>query len=276
LKEKIEDTFSLQLDISRKKGNEGINYIDFENYDLILMDYNLKDNVKGKEIYDIIRKKLSYIDIVFYSSNAKCIERYFSTDKTEGAFFTEHKSPDFEEKVIGIIQKIIRRSESIHNLRGMVLDGVSELDYSIEYLISKWVEKYESKDVINKKIIEYHNDILKDTKKSNDLLNSSECQYTFFTSSEKNMRIFDSSRKARLLQCLIDDLESKGLKLNTPDFYKNFEKEIIIPRNIIAHVKSLNQDVINKLGLENKQDLHKHFREVVIKHKKLLDDLLES
>lgn len=96
----------------------------------------------------------------------------------------------------------------------------------------------------------------------------------------ENFSDFSLYQKSRILNCVLKAMVRSG-KLNTKykDFHKNFNEEIIIYRNALAHQKSTNK----KLYIQAKDNFididdifYKQIRTSIIKYKELLDELFNN
>ena len=106
-------------------------------YDLILMDYKLAAGNTGEKIIELIRDNSILTDILLYSSEySKMVDTLVAQSPLiDGVYFADRKNALFEEKLHGIIHKIVRRSEDVVNLRGFFLDNTSDFEVRIKELL---------------------------------------------------------------------------------------------------------------------------------------------
>ena len=114
-------------------------------YDLILLDYKLEEETTGDVIARSIRSHKVLTDILLYSSHT---EELYNAIKNgvpdlDGIYITKRDTKTFKDKVTGIIEKIIKRSEDIVNLRGFVLDNTSDFETRIMVMLSKCYSIFE-------------------------------------------------------------------------------------------------------------------------------------
>ena len=119
--------FSKKLISGKKEG------IDYNGYDLILMDFNLS-NTTGDTIIKDIRNFDVLTDVVFYSEHkSNILKNKVMENNLEGVYYANREKTQFLDKVKRIIQCTIKKVQDLNNLRGLVMAEVSELD-------SRWIQ----------------------------------------------------------------------------------------------------------------------------------------
>jgi hypothetical protein len=241
--------------IERRIGNEvDINNILSNEYDLILMDFNLAEGNSGDNIIQSIRDQNVLTDILFYSAQyeemLKAItgknvqydeglkEIIVKSPPIDGIYYVHRNKDLFYPKVDGLISKIVRRSQDVVNLRGVVLDNTSEFDNKMKEIFNiSWQKISEDERA---KIRKYTEDIIKNVKKDNekkiDDVLAAKCSYTASLNSPDY--IIDSFKKARIMCKVLDILVDKyGLEIENKyrQFAENYLNEIIIYRNALGH-----------------------------------------
>ena len=202
---------------------------------------------------------------------------------------------EFMSKVQSLIDKAVRRSSNLINIRGIVMDTTSEFDNKITDLINIiWPLLDNEKEIqiankIKKKILE---DNIKTAKKL-------ETKYTNINKENINNllseRDFSAMRKARLLSWCIEsnkELKNKlqttfkeNLQLNNGNeynkFFEQYNNDIIKYRNALAHVKNSPIDstqIIGKVDGEDiifDQNLCNKLRKKLLNYEKVLNNLYE-
>ncbi len=158
-KEKVEQLLLnhvLKAKITQLDGIEDfdVSIMETNNYDLILMDYALAGGSKGDEIIKLIRKNAILTDILFYSSDTNGMYNSFKqgVPDLDGVYFAKRNlSNGFLDKIQKLIDKIVKRSEDIVNLRGFVLDNTSAFEAKTEEVIYQCYQKLQENE---KKIID--------------------------------------------------------------------------------------------------------------------------
>lgn len=145
---RIEDilkTHYLEPSVIRKDGDDfNIDELTNNDYDLILMDYKLANGVTGDTIVAALRESSILTDILFYSSEE---ENMLSAIREkmppiDGVYLAKRNHEVFTEKVKRVIQKIVKRSEDVVNLRGFVLDNTSDFELRIKEILHICWQKF--------------------------------------------------------------------------------------------------------------------------------------
>ncbi len=102
-------------------------------YDILLIDFNLKDSKSGDSIIDFLRDKDIYTDIVFYSSDKSLILESVSKHQFEGVYHSDRK--EVEDKFVKVFKTTIKKIEEINSMRGLIVGETSELDSIIDELL---------------------------------------------------------------------------------------------------------------------------------------------
>ncbi len=271
-----------------------IEEIQKKNYDLIIVDYkltNLKDvkkGVNGDKVIEDIRSGNIYTDVIFYSEDGEQLKDVFFQKGLEGVFITTRNTQQFIKKVKNIAYKNLRRTISPANLRGLVMDNTSEFDTEMKEITLKTWELLSEKHKLE--IDQYiKGRLLENAKRDSDE------KYEKYIN-DTNMiiyeviedKIFDSSKKARLLNKIMELNEKCCKELNEifnqlsegkEHFYEKYEKEIIKYRNALAHAKKTeneNDIYIGKCDKENiifSKGLCDKIRKDLIKYYNIFDEL---
>jgi len=236
-----------------KRGDFKIEDHDFSQYEIMIIDYQLEDDTLGDNIIEGIRRNKYYNDVIFYSSNGlKVADDVLKTKGLQGVFISDRKNKKILEIIQSLIDKSLKRSENLVNIRGIVMDTTSHYDNIIEELILKIYEKLVYEDDKNEQILLKYisSKLIKDYKDKSQkfISNYSELSDEKF----KNMlndREFNSYMKNRLLNKLLcmdfsltSDLEKIYYEFFSEDkanknmcFMKHYDEDIISHRNDLAH-----------------------------------------
>lgn len=258
--------------------------LDYNAYDLILMDMNLDSKPSGDELIKQIRDNGIYTDVVFYSSGGlDSIKQKARELNLEGVYFSGRDRTQFVDKVCKVIDTTIRKVQDLSNLRGLVMAEVSELDALMERII---VGDYTNEERLGM----LHEKVTKDREKSlhADLENnnSGNCDKGC-TLRMRNEPIeiiaekYDSYQKARAVHQIFKWLKKNNKFREVGNFMEDYDNKIIKVRNNLAHCKS---DVKN--GLESLQtrnglisydaDKFKTIRQDIAKYNELFKNLLRE
>lgn len=225
------------------KEEESVNY---DEYDLILMDLNLAEQPNGAELIERIRNLNVFTDIVFYSSIEIDILREKGREKNLEGVYYSGRTPEksFVRKVCQVIDSTIKKVQDLSNLRGLVMAEVSDLDSLMDEIILKY---YVDQSLLD----EFHHRITKDKenniKKSldNDGIDCEKiCKLNWRQFNiDKLLKIIDSSQKVRAINILLERHKKQGTVLyqspNDKCFVDNYLQDIIHVRNNLAHCSSV-------------------------------------
>lgn len=222
--------------------------INYNDYDLILMDLNLADQPNGAELISKIRDLGVYTDVVFYSASGIDELRAKGREKELEGVFYSGRTPDtaFVNRVTAVIDATLKKVQDLNNLRGLVMAEVSELDSRMTSLIEKYfIEKGNDTKTATFKRHLVH-DVEKATKKK---LTESElcdklCKHKWggLTIGEilKDFD-FDASRKARAVKIIID-MEKYPYIARNGSFSEDYRIDMLNMRNNLAHCISTIKD----------------------------------
>lgn len=275
----LNTNYCLKLTVTNRKGNEDLSQENFDRYDLILMDYALIGAENGVEKYREIRNAHSFVDIAFYST--KMTEYKNDLKKLEnegvdieGAYYLDLQNLTlFKERITKLIDKIVKRSESIESLRGLILDETAKFDNQAYDSIINLTQKYNLKDELEKYIVDkLHDNIVKTYNTKEENFNSASNKFDFCIDPLKGIPYLDSSNQIRLLNEITKILKSQGVTVDNElkNFYNNYQNEIIDYRNAFAHRKQNSNSIkIKDKEIHIDEAFHKSMRTTLQKYEKL-------
>jgi len=240
VKEIVED-FAFNFPEPRNEVNgNNLETINLSFYDLIIVDLRLeKEN--GAKLIEKIRAHEVFTEIIFYSSEGeKAVRDEVRKHDIDGVYCAGRSDDDFRDKVEKVIKTTIKKVQEINNVRGLVMAETSILDSKVENILSAYFL------VDNEETIKIKESILgriEDSLLGNFNKNDGYEKGKFLTLKLRGKlpreivksRIFDASKKARTIGELV---ELKKLGEDFPDFFINYEKDVIAIRNKLAHAKS--------------------------------------
>jgi CheY-like chemotaxis protein len=226
--------------------------INFRDFDLILVDLKL-DNEMGDSIIERIRTESDvYTEIVFYSSDGEAAVRKSISEKgIDGVYCSARDADKFEKKVTKVIETTIKKVQDINNMRGLIMAETSDIDTTMRTIIQSVIEKdsFGIKDSLTTKIFE--NVKSKVTSKKDD-----------FDRFQRNGRIdsvikdnlmFDTSQKILAIQFIIDSIDHE---ITTPHkgnvFYDSYSS-LKQKRDLLAHVIEVYEEGKKKLKSGNSE-----------------------
>lgn len=224
-------------------------------YDLILSDYNIAGGEQGDSLIRRIREGDVFTEVLFYSAqpNFDDVAQKLYQDRVS---FLSLAGDDgfryFKEKTYWLINLTISKIQELNNIRGLVMAETSELDNTIEGILIELMTKDNEiakklRTYAIKKIEENNTQRVQSVSTINDLSN---------TDLIKNRLLFDANKKSRTLNeyLKITGLTSQSDTLK--NFHSNYEKDVLLVRNDLAHAKSEVIDGVECLIVTRKGEEH--------------------
>lgn len=274
--ENILKSHCLKLLIERRKGdNFDIKSVTSNDYDLILMDFKLANGNTGDLIASSLRENNILTDILFYSSEEETMLQTITTKNPmiDGVYLTKRDFEIFTEKVEKLIEKIVRRSEDIVNLRGFVLDNTSSFEQRIKEIINDCWKKFDAneKKVLKDSVLKKLDEKLDKVSNETDELKLSS---NIVEDANKNNYLLTTYDRLDVFQDAIKILfTSYGLSPSTyySDIKNYYCDKINSYRNKLGHIKiGENQICIKGENITIDQNLHRQLR----KNIKEVDDVI--
>ncbi|WP_346871243.1 hypothetical protein [Clostridium sp. UBA5119] len=221
---------------------------DLNTYEILIIDYKLKNDTFGQDVIKTIRRGKYVNDVLFYSSvGYLTLEGVLKQDGLQGVFISERENEEFIENVKLLVNKSVRRAENLINIRGIVMDNTSEFDENMKNIINlSWnIIGLDQKEYISDYI---KRNLLKNKKETcGKFINKYSQDGVIEVSELLDEREFTSDMKARLFNKFINlnvDISNKMKEeyirvTNDTEcrFKDNYDKNILWYRNKLAHVK---------------------------------------
>ncbi len=241
-----DDGFEL---ISERKDNiqqirELIAQDGLKKFDMLIIDFTLKDSETGDDIIKLIRENEIYTDVLFYSSAPDNVKESMFKNGLEGVYTADRK--DIEAKFNAVFKTTIKKIQEINAMRGLIMGETSELDVEIEDLVMLFVEKYNKSDKDLRKIV-----------KEKVLLKLESNVKNFWTNYDTFQKYFpkiDAVKKWEILRDLLKPLKDQDINIKT--FLKHnstYQDQVITIRNQFAHVKPVEENGV--LILKGRKDI---------------------
>lgn len=207
------------------------------NFDLIFADLNLNQsdtrNDKGSEAILLMRKNNILADVLFYSTDGiDKIQSIMKSDIFEGVYTSVRDDILFPDKAKQLIDKAVKRAEDFLNIRGMVMDNVSEFDEKLKDVIRRYLSISDPKgqEELNCYAYKKVNNQLEQTVK-----NVKEIKTDFIINSLDNSFLLDSYKLSQIVNKIFKEKYSTYEPMK--DFHKKYDKFILKERNKLAHAK---------------------------------------
>ena len=259
-------THYLTPDITRKDGDDfELGELTSNDYDLILMDYKLAEGTTGDTIVALLRNSDILTDILFYSSEEQSMLSAIKKQMPpiDGIYLTKRDYTIFTAKVEKIIQKIVRRSEDVVNLRGFVLDNTSGFEVRIKEILNICWRDFEpeQKDCLAQKLTALLDGKQSYIKKRVEVAKTSECVFSYANNDDYTLGIAD---RLDILQVVLPILSTTYQMPDSTcpnDFKQFYIDKVNVYRNRLGHI-ALGEKKIHIKGtdIEINQDMHRLLR----------------
>lgn len=103
------------------------------NVDLLLVDYNLTNNLKAEKIVQTVRDNDLYTEAIFYAQNPQDLDKIHG--QYEGVFYS--KREDIIDKSKKIIELTIKKNQDIETIRGLFIAQTIYIVGIMEEIIAK-------------------------------------------------------------------------------------------------------------------------------------------
>ena len=252
--------------IERRDGDDfDLEELTGNDYDLIFMDYKLAEGKTGDTIVAAIRNSDILTDILFYSSEEQNMLSAIREQMPpiDGVYLTKRDYTIFTEKAQRIIQKIVKRSEDVVNLRGFVLDNTSAFEVRIREILNICWQKFtqEQKNTLTQTLTKLLEGKKAWVSSQIDTAQQAECTFTYANNGEYILSIAD---RLYILQTVLPILVEEYSMPNTivPEKFKQYYiEQVNMYRNRLSHI-TLGEKTIRIKGrdVEINQDLHRLLR----------------
>ena len=267
-------------EIVRKDGDDfDISELTGNDYDLIIMDYKLAEGTTGDTVVTAIRENNILTDILFYSSEEHNMLTAISKGMPpiDGVYLTKRDYNLFTQKAENLINKIVKRSEDLVNLRGFVMDGSSDFEVRIQEILNIVWNKFteDEKGILEEAVqrtIKRNEDRDQKTKKKVLEVNPT------FPAAVNNIHFFSHSDRLYLLDKAIKILFN-NYSLSEEEEFSSFkayyEKEISNYRNALGHRKSTDNIIEITKGnfVPVDEALHQKMRKNLSRYNLLIEQL---
>jgi len=202
----------------------------FDQYDMLVVDFDLGENEHGEnehgdQFIKSVRDQNVFSEIIFYSM--KEIDELWqavSAKRLEGIFVANKNN--IEQKLIRVARQSVRKVLDLENMRGIVMSEVGDLDALLASIFERamhGVTQEQQKIVFDR----FHEKASEQHKEFQDAL-------TAFKESPSIDGLIDLCDSDKRWQNLNRVKKHHALLKNT-NFVGDYQKEILWPRNCLAH-----------------------------------------
>jgi len=99
--------------------------------DLILVDWDLGNAVRGEAVISEIRDNIRYKEVIFYSArnSAEALRTLAAANGLEGIYCASRE--DLVDEVLGVFESLVKKVLDLDHTRGIVLGSTSDIDQMI-------------------------------------------------------------------------------------------------------------------------------------------------
>ena len=265
-----EEGFELKSErkLDKQQIEDMINVDGLKRFDMLLVDFTLKDSVSGDEIIILIRNNSIYTTVLLYSSDVENIKDSIRNHGLEGVYTADRK--DIEARFRDVFSITIKKVQEVNAMRGLIMGETSELDVEIESLVMFLIVQQQKTEEDLRGIIE--------KKELNKLKDKVVNYWKNYDGFHNYFPKLDAVKKWEILRDLLKPLRVEQQKVaEFLEANKTYQKEVIEIRNIFAHVKP---EVENgktifrgKGDIEFDEEKCVEIRKNILKHRRYLDEL---
>jgi CheY-like chemotaxis protein len=141
----VEDLGFKFPDPQNEINGDNIETINYEEFDLMIVDLRLAGTTGTNLINRIRQNEGIFTEVIFYSSEGeKAVRDALKEYEIDGAYCADRNNEDFEEKVRKVISTTIKKVQDLNNMRGLVMAEVSDFDEKMVLIIQKYIKKIEA------------------------------------------------------------------------------------------------------------------------------------
>ena len=233
------------------------------NYNLIILDFKFNDKPVGTDFIKYIREKNIYSTIILYTAakDVKLPEEVFKSKVQNVYTLTKHEIAEDRTLISNIIHYDLYKDLDTNAMRGIAMAEVTNMDKIIWEIIKQ--EKISQEHILtqirnNKE--KFYNEFK--NKKDNEI-------WRELNKENRSTMHFSSDERATFLKEYLETLSLDELK-EFIEVIDNYRKEIITPRNILAH-----RNIYEVMDIDKRNIIFRELKKNIIKHKVKLTKLIE-
>ena len=236
-------------------------FVNDPDLDLIVVDY-LMDEMNGEELISQIRSSEHvFLPVVFYSSNGvQSLAEAAAKSQLDGVYLAPRNG--VRQKIELVITSLLRKEQSIKRVRGLLMEGVSEIDATFGIVFDELWNKLASSERLQ--VIAYFKEQLADRAKgANEAVSKfpeNEDAFVEYAVKEFVTPKFDTALRWRIIKKSLKILKVDDVVQST--FHELFEPKgsLIRLRNDYAHKTRIELEKLHNdsLCVGIRKALHRH------------------
>lgn len=189
--------------------------------DLVLVDWDLGNNLQGQDVIALIRETVTYKDIVFYSAQtpAETLRQLAFEKGLEGVYCASRE--ELVDEVLGVFESLVKKVLDLDHTRGIVMGATSDIDQMVNECLVVMHSKLEAadKDEMLKAALGYVDQRIKGLLKTAEKL--------------KQVTSFEELTSAHMILTANDRLRMLGgaLKTKTFEIHKEYRESVVKYQN---------------------------------------------
>lgn len=200
--------------------------------DLILVDWDLGNNIHGEDAIERIRQIVRYKDVIFYSGQATVIELQQKAYEKhlEGVYCASRE--DLVDEVIGVFESLIKKVLDLDHTRGIVMGATSDIDHIVNTCLALAHNKLDEagKAEFIKEALSRTADQVKNITKQGAKLQTAPSLESLF----KAHMLFTSDHRLRLLASILGK-EAFAEHLDKVPVIQSYRESVVTKRNNLGH-----------------------------------------
>ena len=207
----------------------------YDNYDLILSDFNLDPTKTGAFFIDLIRKKKIITEILLYSAKNIDYKKMFNEYGYLDRVTICNTIRDIDDAIIRLIDITIRKTQDISSLRGLIMSETTTIDDYIDEMIQEISKIEDFKQIALENQIKIISDIRKTLSSKARTIDGKKYDKVY-----KDNTLFSAKPKYELLLSIVKAIYKNSNNDNElKELIKKIEgyEEIITIRNKFGHCK---------------------------------------
>lgn len=197
----------------------------FNQFDMLVVDLDLGNNEDGAKFIKDVRDHNVFSEIIFYSmKGADELWQAVSKERLEGVFVVYKKG--IEQKLIRVAQQSVRKVLDLENMRGIVMSEVGDLDALLGSIFERAMHGVtpEQRQIVFDR---FHEKVSEQHKEFQVALSA----FKEAPSIDSLIDLCDSDKRWQNL----NRVKKHHALLKDRSFVGDYQKEILWPRNCLAH-----------------------------------------
>lgn len=201
--------------------------------DLIMVDWDLGNKVKGQDVIERIRQVVRYKDVIFYSSltPAADLRQLAFNQKLEGVYCAS--KGELVEEVLGVFEALVKKVLDLDHTRGIVMGATSDIDHLVTTCLATAHSKLDDagKDKFIGEALQRIADKVKNVSKQGDKIKNAPNVDALF----KAHMLFTSDDRLRMLAAILE-MDAFVPHASARDTIEAYRTGVVQKRNTLGHM----------------------------------------